>query len=84
MVLLEGLGKANTGQSSGTGKFRNFNFSGVQLTFYPVGNGGVFPQRQGGQGGRGVVWPLTSNKCQGQENLDLWIYTPTPPYASML
>jgi hypothetical protein len=40
--------------------------------------GGAFP---GGKVALAWSWPLTSNKCRGQESVEL--YTSTPPYTFM-
>jgi hypothetical protein len=38
-----------------------------------MGTGGSFP---GGKGTWAWSWPLTSNQCRGQENVDLYIHSP--------
>jgi hypothetical protein len=42
--------------------------SGVHPSSYPMGTGGSFPR---GKATRAWSWPLTSNKCRGQENVSL-------------
>jgi hypothetical protein len=42
-------------------------------TSYPMDTGG---SHHGGKGARAWSWPLTSNYCWGQENVDLYIHSP--------
>jgi hypothetical protein len=46
---------------------------GVHPISYPMGTGGSFPRDKAA---RGWSWPLTSNQCRGQENVDLFIHSP--------
>jgi hypothetical protein len=47
--------------------------SGVHPSSYPIGTGGSFS----GSKATGVwSWPLTSNWCRGQENVNLYIHSP--------
>jgi hypothetical protein len=55
--------------------------SGIHPTTYPMGTVGSFP------GGKAAgVWslPLTSNKCRGQENMDLYIHSPIHLHGVLL
>jgi hypothetical protein len=47
--------------------------SGVQPTSYPLGTRGSFP---GGKAAGALTWPITSNRCRGQENVGLYIHSP--------
>jgi hypothetical protein len=47
--------------------------SGVHPTSYPMGTAGSFPS---GKAARAWSWPLASNYCRGQENVDLYIHSP--------
>jgi hypothetical protein len=40
---------------------------------YPMGTGDYFP---GDNAAGAWSWPLTSNQCRGQENVDLYIHSP--------
>jgi alpha-glucosidase (family GH31 glycosyl hydrolase) len=46
---------------------------GVHPTSYPMDTGGSFP---GGKAAEAWNWPLTSNQFWGQENVDLYIFSP--------
>jgi hypothetical protein len=46
--------------------------SGVRPTSSPMGTGGSFP---GGKAAGAWTWPLTSNQCRSQENVDLYTHS---------
>jgi hypothetical protein len=68
------------GRSSSPGRVKNFSLlhifqrgSEVHPTSYPMDTGGYF---SGGKSAGEWNWPLTSNYCRGQENVDRYIYSP--------
>jgi hypothetical protein len=48
---------------------------------YPMGTGGSFP---GGKAVGAWNWPLASNSCWVQENVDLYIHVPIRPHGVVL
>jgi hypothetical protein len=62
-------------RSSNPGRVKNFLFStsGAHPAYYPMGIGCSF---SGGKEAWTWTWPLTSNYCRGQENVDLYIHSP--------
>jgi hypothetical protein len=47
--------------------------SGVHPTYYTLGTWGLFP---GGKAAGAWSWPLTSNWCRDEENMDLYVHSP--------
>jgi hypothetical protein len=52
--------------------------SGAHPAFYPMGSGDSFPERKAAGGPEVHHSPPTSAEVK-----KMWIYIPTPPYASM-
>jgi hypothetical protein len=72
-------------RSSNPGRFKNFlhvvqTGSGAHRASYPMDTGAI----SSWESAEAWRWPFTSNYCRGQENMDLYIHSPTRLHGVVL